>query len=220
MKEKGSKNFLSSAFTDLMASLAIIFILLTVLFIRYSSQGSQKGKEALRSQLAEVLDRNQLPLEQDVNDPLSLSVRLSDSLLKFSTNSSTISNDGEKFIDRFFPALTKELCSDKLRNRLDAIIIEGHTDDTGEQTNNGSSNNIRLSQNRSFSVLTRALSGLKNNQNLYDCLSKLALASGRGASVPILVNNEYKPDLSRRVEIKIRVKSSEQDYFLKERQRY
>ncbi len=217
MKEKESKNFLSSAFTDLMASLAVIFILLTVVFIKNASERSKEGKEAVRTQLAEVLDKNNLPLEQDVNDPLTLSVRVSERLLKFSSGSAALSAAGADFLDGFIPALAKQLCSEQIRSRLDAVIIEGHTDRSGESSADGTGSNIRLSQSRSFSVLSRTLSAVRHDADLYGCVLKLVLASGRGSSVPIELDGDYRPDLSRRVEIKVRVKSNEQEYFQKEK---
>lgn len=217
MKAKESKNFLSSSFTDLMASLAVIFILLTVVFIKSSSERSKEGKKAVRSQLAGVLDKNNLPLVQDANDPLTMSVRVSENLLKFASGSAVLSDAGGQFMDQFFPALAAELCAEPMRSSIDAVIVEGHTDKSGEGAAGGTSNNIRLSQNRSFSVLSRGLAAVRHDQPLYDCVLKLILASGRGSSVPIMVDNDYSSDQSRRVEIKIRVKSHEQEYFLKEK---
>ncbi len=216
MKKAPSHNFLNSSFTDLMASLAVIFILLTVVFIRSASQRSEKGKEAVRSGIAEVLDKNNLPLEQDPADPLTLSVRVSENLLKFPVNGATLSPAGNDFLDGFFPALAKQLCAPELRERLDAVVIEGHTDRSGEAGPTGIGHNIKLSQNRSFSVLSRGLAAVHEDPELYDCLLKLALASGRGSSAPIAVDGDYSADMSRRVEIKIRVKSNEQTYFLKD----
>lgn len=216
-QEKESKNFLLNSFTDLMASLAVIFILLTVVFIKNSSDRSKIGKQAVRTQLAGVLDKNKLPLVQDATDPLTLSVRVSESLLKFTTNSASLSDAGGQFLDQFIPSLAAELCAEPMRSQLDAVIIEGHTDRTGESTAAGSASNIRLSQSRSFSVLSRALTAVQPDQRLYDCLLKLATASGRGSSIPMMTQEVYSPDLSRRVEIKIRVKSSEQEYFSKEK---
>ena len=125
MIEKGSKNFLSSAFTDLMASLAVIFILLTVVFIKNASDRSKKGKEAVEMQLAEVLGKNNLPIDQDAHDPLTLVVRMNEALLQFPTNSAVLSAAGGQFLDQFFPALASELCADKIRSTLDAVMIDG-----------------------------------------------------------------------------------------------
>jgi len=215
MKESKSGSFLVNSFTDLMASLAVIFILLTVVFIKYASERSEKGKQVIRQSLAEVLDKDQLPLVQDPNDPLSLSVRVSEDYLKFPLNSSSISLVGTRFIERFFPSLAEQLCQEEIRTKLDSVIIEGHTDKSGEDKDWGSNQNIRLSQQRALAVLVQGLNSLKDHPDLHGCLLKLASASGRGASSPVVQEGTYSADLSRRVEIKIRVKSNEQEFFSK-----
>lgn len=215
MSESKSTGFLANSFTDLMASLAVIFILLTVVFIKSASEKSEKTKEAVRKGLAEVLDRNQLPLEQDPADPLVLSVRVSESLLKFAINSAKVSSAGVEFINGFFPTLAEQLCKEEVRAQLDSLVIEGHTDRTGEETNQGTNRNIQLSQERALSVLTQALNSLRAKPELHECLLRIASASGRGSRRPVIVENKYDSDLSRRVEIKIRVKSTEQDFFTK-----
>lgn len=199
-----------------MASLAVIFILLTVVFIKNASERSQKGKEELRQGLAEVLDKNQLPLVQDPADPLSLSVRVNENLLKFPLNSASVSPAGVGFLAGFIPALAKQLCQEDLRKSLDSVVIEGHTDRSGEESVVGTGRNIRLSQERAFSVLSQALNSLRSYPQLHECLLKLASASGRGSRSPVINDGTYSADLSRRVEIKIRMKSNEQKFFLKE----
>ena len=215
MKESKSSSFLVNSFTDLMASLAVIFILLTIVFIKYASERSEKGKEEIRKSLAEVLDKDQLPLVQDPKDPLSLSVRVSESYLKFPLNSTTVSTAGIEFIHRFFPSLAEQLCQEEIRTKLDSVVIEGHTDKSGEEKEWGSNRNIRLSQQRALAVLVQGLNALREKPELHGCLLKLASASGRGASNPVVQEGEYNADLSRRVEIKIRVKSNEQEFFNK-----
>lgn len=212
MKSAASQNeFLSHSFTDLMASLAVIFILLTVVFIRNASQRTEKTKDAVRSGLAELLEKNKLPLRQDPNDPLALRVAVPEKELKFPLNSAALSPQGERFVDGFMPALVRQLCSEPIRSRLDGVIIEGHTDRSGESTPEGMRRNIRLSQSRSFSVLDRSLQAVRSDPGLSACLLKLASATGRGSSVPVMGAGGYSPELSRRVEILIRVKSSEQE---------
>ncbi len=204
-------DFLAHSFTDLMASLAVIFILLTVVFIRSASQRSEKTKDEVRNGLAEVLEKNKLPLRQDPNNPLALRVAVDEKVLKFPVNSAAISAEGEQFVDGFMPQLVKQLCTEPVRSRLDAIIIEGHTDRSGENTPDGMRRNIKLSQARSFSVLDRAIQSVRANPELSDCLLKVASATGRGSAVPVMGAGGYSPDLSRRVEILIRVKSTEQE---------
>lgn len=209
---KGTESsFLSAAFTDLMVSLAVIFIMLTVVFIREASSRSQKGKEMVRSSLSEILKKNQLPLKQDPNDPLVMSVSVRENDLKFQVNSANLSPEGAQFVESFMPGLTQQLCSEPMRSSVDAVIIEGHTDRSGENGEEGMRRNIKLSQNRSFAVLERALLSVKADPKLTECLLSLTSATGRGSRVPVEVKGIYSADLSRRVEIKIRVKSREQE---------
>lgn len=210
MKGEDSKSFLANSFTDLMASLAVIFILLTIVFIRNSAEKSKKEAEEVRKSIAEVVDKNSLPLVEDPNDPLSMSVRMGEEWLKFDLGSALVSKAGVEFLGRFIPSLAEQLCREDIRARLDAVLIEGHTDQSGEDRAMGTNNNIRLSQERAFSVLTHSLSALRDKPTLRDCLLKLASASGRGSSFPIIQEGEYRADLSRRVEIRIRSKSNEQ----------
>jgi flagellar motor protein MotB len=208
-EDGATPGFLSHAFTDLMASLALIFILLSVVFINNASKKRENDKELIKSSLSEVLEKNKLPLRQDPNDPLVLAVSVSEDVLKFPLNGAALSPAAAKFVDQFAPALTEQLCADSIRSKVDAIIIEGHTDRSGESGPEGTRRNIRLSQNRSFAVLERALQAVQNDPAMSECLLKLASATGRGSGVPIEVNGEYSAEQSRRVEIKIRVKSSE-----------
>jgi outer membrane protein OmpA-like peptidoglycan-associated protein len=203
--------FLSSAFTDLMISIAIVFILLSVVFIREASRRSRRDKEVIRTSLSELLKENQLPLKQEPSDPLVMSVSMGEDVLKFPLNSTAVSEAGNRFLDRFIPELLGQLCSPAIRSKVDAVLIEGHTDRSGEATADGVRRNIRLSQSRSFSVLERSLQSLKSNGSLSECFLSLASATGRGSRVPVEAGGQYSADLSRRVEIKIRVKSSEQN---------
>lgn len=211
MREGATPSFLSHAFTDLMASLAVIFILLSVVFISNASKKRENDKELIRSSLSEVLEKNKLPLRQDPTDPLVLIVSVGEDLLKFPLNSAALSVGGSKFLDQFAPALTEQLCSDSIRGKIDSIIIEGHTDSSGETSADGTRRNIRLSQNRSFAVLDRSLQAVQGHKTMSECLLKLASATGRGSRIPVEINGHYEADKSRRVEIKIRVKSSEQE---------
>lgn len=194
-----------------MASLAVIFILLSVVFIHNASKKRENDKDLIKSSLSEVLEKNKLPLRQDPNDPLMLAVSVGEDVLKFGLNSATLSPAGTKFLDEFSPELTEQLCSDAVRSKIDSIIIEGHTDRSGELNPDGTRRNIRLSQNRSFAVLERALVAVQKRADLAECLLKLTSATGRGSQTPVETDGEYDADLSRRVEIKIRVKSSEQN---------
>lgn len=214
MKEStGTSGFLASTLTDLMTSLAVIFILLSVVFIHNASKRGERGKEAIRNSLSELLAKNQLPIRQDPGDPLTIAVSVGENVLKFPIASSEISQAGAEFLEQFIPPLSKQLCSDEIREKIDAVIIEGHTDRSGETNANGTQKNIRLSQERSFAVLSRALRSVEKQPELSECLLELVSATGRGSRVPVIQEGVYQPEQSRRVDIKIRVRSSEQEFL-------
>lgn len=211
MEGAGTQTF-ASTLTDLMTSLAVIFILLLVVFLKQSHDQSRKAKDEVRDQLSAFLTQKSLALKQDGEDPLTLTVMVGESQLRFPVNGFGLSPDGQEFVNGFFKNFATKICDPALRDKVDAVVIEGHTDTSGEKTPEGVRRNISLSQKRSYSVLEQALQSVQGDQPTYECLLKLTSANGRGSRVPMLVNNEYNADLSRRVEIKIRVKSSEQQF--------
>lgn len=208
----GGAQAFASTLTDLMTSLAVIFILLLVVFLKQSHDQSKKAKDQVRAQLEGFLEQKSLQLKQDPDDPLKLTVMVSESQLRFPLASAALSADGTAFVSGFFRNLAQQLCDPKLREKVDSIVIEGHTDTSGERTPEGVRNNILLSQKRSYSVLEAALGSVQGDPATYECLLKLTSANGRGSRMPVLVNNMYNPDLSRRVEIKIQVRSAEQQF--------
>lgn len=200
-----------STLTDLMTSLAVIFILLLVVFLKQAHDQSKNTKDQIQEQLKEQLAQQKLELRSDPEDPLSLNVAVGEDVLRFPLGSAALSPQGRGFISDFFANFSKTVCAPELRSKIDSIVIEGHTDRSGEKTREGVKNNIALSQRRSYSVLEQALASAQNTPETYECLLKLSSASGRGSRTPILsAAGEYLSDQSRRVQIRIRVKSSEQ----------
>ena len=202
----------ASTLTDLMTSLAVIFVLLLVVFLKQSHDQSTKAKDQVREQLGKFLEQTSLALKQDPEDPLKLTVMVGETQLRFPVGGSALSPQGSEFVSGFFKNFATKICDPVMREKVDSVVIEGHTDTSGEKTPEGVRNNISLSQRRSYSVLEQALKSVQNDPPIYECLLKLTSANGRGSRSPILVNTVYDPDLSRRVEIKIRVRSSEQQF--------
>ena len=207
--QQGTQAF-ASTLTDLMTSLAVIFILLLVVFLKQSHGKSQQAKDEVREQLNAVLTEKKLNVNQDPDDPLTLTVKVGENQLRFAYGSGALSPEGQKFVGGFFDTFAKRVCDKSLRDKIDSILIEGHTDQAGEKTPEGVRANIILSQRRSFAVLEHALKSVQNSPDIQDCLLKLSSATGRGSQSPVTVNGQYSADDSRRVEIRIRVRSSEQ----------
>jgi chemotaxis protein MotB len=226
---------LASSLTDLMTSLAVIFILLLVASHNNEQKklaDTQAGLEnALRDldnakkktgiTRTEILEELKKALqsfaaqgvraENDPRDPLGLLVIVPENLLKFAVNEDKIPPGGVDFLRSFTPKLATAIC-DRFREEISAIIIEGHADSSGTDEIN-----LPLSQARSMAVVRESLNVLKFTTNSSapsdprDCFLKFLLASGRGSREPILdaEGGEDKPR-SRRVEFKIRVRSLEQ----------
>lgn len=209
----GSTQVFASTMTDLMTSLAVIFILLLVVFLKQAHDQSRKAKDEVRNKLESFLEQKSLALKQDPEDPLKLTVMVGESQLRFPVGSAALSQDGAAFVNSFFHNLATTVCDAKLREKVDSVVIEGHTDTSGEKTPEGVRKNIRLSQQRSYSVLEQALTSVQADPELYQCLLTLTSANGRGSRMPVLVNGTYDPDQSRRVEIKVQVRSAEQQFI-------
>jgi outer membrane protein OmpA-like peptidoglycan-associated protein len=138
-------------------------------------------------------------VEADRVDPRVLRVVIPESLLNFESGRSTLTAPAERFVATVVPSYAAMLCGD-LRDEVEGVVIEGHTDDLG-----GDALNLRLSQERSLSVLIRALDAIREAApEAYDCFSQLASASGRGKQ-DLVYDDEQHPDreLSRRVVLKI-----------------
>ncbi len=211
-KRTSSSSVFASTLTDLMTSLAVVFILLLVVFIKQAHDQSRIAKQTVEEQLTSLLEQDSLALRQDPNDPLNMAVMVDESRLRFSLGEASLSPAGASFVASFFRSFATRLCSPALRDKIDSIVIEGHTDTSGERTPDGVRQNIALSQRRSYSVLEHALKSVQGSPETYECLLKFASATGRGSRSPVVVGSAYSPELSRRVEIKIRVKSAEQQF--------
>ncbi|MCM2321794.1 MAG: hypothetical protein NDJ90_00865 [Oligoflexia bacterium] len=208
----GGNQAFASTLTDLMTSLAVIFILLLVVFLKQAHDQSKKAKEEVHQQLGFLLEEKSLALRQDPEDPLKLIVMVGESQLRFPLGSARLSPEGASFVSGFFRNFATRVCSPELRPKIDSVVIEGHTDTSGEKTPVGIRNNILLSQKRSYSVLEEALASVQAAPATYECLLKLTSANGRGSRVPIMIDGAYNADLSRRVDIKIQVRSAEQQF--------
>ncbi len=195
----------SHSFTDLMTSLAVIFILLLVASLNNAFSESDDAKDDLRKQVADELRKLNLTITEDPNDPYTQIINLDEDKVKFEFNKAELKPEGKELIGRLFRVLTPKLCESSLSGKIESVIIEGHTDSSGNNTSRGKILNIGLSQGRAFAVFSEAVVALDHDAGeQVDCLRSLASAVGRGSSRPLHGAEDSK---SRRVEVKIRVKA-------------
>ena len=216
---------LSSSLTDLMTSLAVIFILLLVASYNNEQQKIQDelGKTPItRNEILVALKRalkefaaQGVETKNDPRDPLNLLVIVPAGLLEFAWGKAEIPLRGMRFLGDLTPRLAETVCDkEDVRKEISAIVIEGHTDSSGPEVNN-----LQLSQARAMAVAREVLNVLSapttapsNPSKVRTCFLDFLSASGRGSSEPIKneTTDREDPERSRRVVFKIRVRSFEQ----------
>lgn len=206
---------LASSFTDLMTSLAVIFILLLCITNNEARQQSINMRNIILLKLKKELNvftQRGLKIKQDPKDPLALLIIVPKGLLDFKVDQSEIPPKGKDFLALFIPKLANVVCDKKFRDDINSIVVEGHTDSTGTDQYNW-----ELSQKRSMAVVDESLNILDSkNPHLRDDFVEFISASGRGRTDLIKNSNGTENrGLSRRVIFKIRVRSIEQRVITK-----
>lgn len=209
-KHRSSNNGLGSSLTDLMTSLMVIFVLLLVATLNNATAEGENTRNLILDELRRDLQdfaRQGIRVEPDPADPLGLIVLVPSGLMDFSLDGTEIPEKGVAFLDSFVPRLAGTACSERYRNEISSIVVEGHTDSTGTDEHN-----IPLSQQRSLSVVQKTLEVLGQKQpQSKECFLDFLSANGRGRKEPMLDSNGNEDkDRSRRVVFKIRVRSLEQ----------
>lgn len=207
--EEGNGYWIS--FSDLMSGVLIIFMLLFIYKI-LDYQNNIESKEAmiesLSSTRAQIITMLQEEFEkEDIDiliDPKTGAIRLSEAIL-FDYGRNELKEEGKSFLQKFIPIYVRILFSDeKIKSQVSQIIIEGHTDDSGDYIYN-----LKLSQERALSVV-EYLIGDGFNYDYKNDLQYNLTANGRSFSE--LITNEdstVNADASRRVEIKFRLNEEE-----------
>jgi outer membrane protein OmpA-like peptidoglycan-associated protein len=196
--------------TDLMTSLAIVFILLFAAQITKTSSAAQSelqdNKEDVQTALRDHIQRLGLSLDTDPRDPLLLLIVVPENLLTFEFGKSTLSPTAEQFLIDALPFYVRALCG-PLRDKIDSLAIEGHTDDHGSDVFN-----LKLSQERSLAVMVKGLEVIQASEPAsYHCFQEITSAAGRGRQDLIYESTAVVDrEQSRRVIFKIRLRSAEQ----------
>lgn len=215
--EDAQENIFWVTMSDLLLGLAIIFIVLFVLAMTGYSQSKaeeQQVKSEVAADLAQELKSKNIDAQVDA---LTGSVKLSD-LQLFQLGSADLSQEGRNFLDKFIPVYVNAIFDNpKISEKLENIIIQGHTD---SQTFAGINSkdeqfvrNMELSTQRANEV-AKYIFYTPYNKKYSENLHKLLIVEGKSYSEPVLVNGKEDYAKSRRVELKLVVKSTNLQDFL------
>ncbi|MDD3013657.1 MAG: OmpA family protein [Candidatus Gastranaerophilales bacterium] len=208
MAEDNTSSSLSTSITDLMTSIAVIFILLLVVYINHSFQEVQKGSASRREKVLKGLTLSNIKAKNDKNDPLAIVFAVNGDELQFDINKYNIKSKGQIYLRQFTPKLIKSICSPDSVKDIESVNIIGYTDSDGNDEQN-----LELSQGRALEVLKFALNKTGLNPQKKECLLRLSSTNGRGERNLLPLGTRAGKEnkrISRRVEFKIRVKSYEQ----------
>ena len=196
--------FFTTGVTDLMTSVAIIFVLLFVVALQpapIASVSADPTDSNARDILMSQFERLGLPIEKDPDDPQLLLLIMPESLLNFDFGRATLRPAAEAYLQKVIPQYASAFCG-PFRSLIESVTIEGHTDDVGEDRRN-----LRLSQERAFRVMVKAMDILQGRPE-DDCFQQITTASGRGKQdLWYGIDQRLSRDKSRRVVFKIRLQA-------------
>ena len=196
--QHGSNDAFAGGITDLMTSLAVIFILLLTAYVTREETPQPRQEplsEASSGELQKQLEPHRLFIESEPARPDVLSVVVPDAVLNFEFGKSTLLPSGHVFLEDTMPNYAVMMCGSEGSN-VQSFVIEGHTDDLGDDLRN-----LKLSQERSFAVMVKGLEVIRESMPwAYECFQQKTSANGRGKQDLIrLDDGGIDRDKSRRV---------------------
>ncbi len=206
----GEGNIFWTTMSDLLLGLAIIFMVLFVLAMTGFTQDSVKAKQSQMEASKELVEKlKEANIDAKV-DAMTGDVKISD-LELFEVNSYVLSPKGKQYLDKLVPIYIENIFANaELESNITNIVVQGHTD--SQQFANLSTENEQYVRNMTLS-LQRANSVAEyifrtNFNKMYEeKLRKMLVVEGRSYSDPVLVDGVEDFAKSRRVELKLKVKT-------------
>jgi len=211
--------------SDMMSGLMMVFLFIAIAFMIQIQSEQQAVKE-----IAMTYRQSQQSLNKDLHKEFEKDLKkwgaeiTKDNIFRFNspdvlfkTGSSEISSQFKKILNDFFPRYIKILTSDKYKNEIDEIRVEGHTSNgwgASKSKENIYLNNNGLSQSRANNVLTYCY---KNNSKIVvdnrRWLEQQFRANGM-AFARLIYKQDGRQDYkkSRRVEFRVLTKAQEKIY--------
>lgn len=197
--------------SDLMTGLMMIFMLISAAFMLRVEQTTTlvvKEYQETKSDLSRALQNEFAQNLKQWNAEMlgDMTIRFKDPNVLFDTGSATIKPSFKEILNDFIPRYIKIITSEKYKNSIKEIRIEGHTSkkwasNTDELT--AYIKNMRLSQERAQSALEYILSLLSIKQN-QTWIREHLTANGFSSSKPVKrKDGSIDEDSSQRVEFRI-----------------
>lgn len=153
--------------------------------------------------LKEEFDDSDLEVEVDAQTG---AITFNSNIL-FEYNKDALKEGGTEFLDEFLPRYASVLLSDKYKDYISEIIIQGHTDQNGTYLYN-----LDLSQKRAYSVAEYCLGDDSKvlDEKALESMRSVVSVGGSSYSDPVYDDDgKIDEDASRRVEILFRLKDEE-----------
>lgn len=204
-KELHEDNPFSMSIGDLMAGLLLIFMLLlssTMLRLEEEKERElgpiEKQKQIKKELIQELMEKFKGKAEVD---PQTGAIRIKDSVF-FESDEFILQQSGKDFLNNFIPGYSSTLLSDRYRDQIAQIVIEGHTDNLRDYAYN-----LDLSLNRASSVVKYIFTYEFLDFPHKEEFRKLLSANGRSFAEPRASNATSSGRAqNRRVEFKFRFK--------------
>lgn len=205
------ENAFSLSTGDLMAGLLFIFILLLMGAMLRVQEKEEKDEEIVRM-YDEIKTQLYIDLQEEFKDDLktwsatidsTLCIRFQEPSMLFDNNQAILKPRFKEILEDFFPRYIAVLNRDNVRDNIEEIRIEGHTDSNGDYFYN-----MELSQNRTRAVLQFCMDIIE--EEAFDWTRTLVTANGLSSSRPILKDGVEDKELSRRVEFRVRTNAEKQ----------
>ena len=222
------------SYSDMMAALLLIFILIISFTILQSQKQYEIKEEELIAQQElvaeqqEIMEEQQKQLDELIGirteliealkeefngTDLSVSVDSKtgsialDSSILFDSGQYELKDTGQEFLRKFLPKYINVLTGKQFKEYVSEIIIEGHTDTQGDYLYN-----LELSQKRALSVASLCLDSEQAvlKEKKLEELRKIVTANGKSYSNPVFdADGNVDADASRRVEFLFRLKDED-----------
>jgi outer membrane protein OmpA-like peptidoglycan-associated protein len=202
-----SENPFLISFSDLIAALLLVFVLTFVMtaFTLQKERETHEAERKLRESQQDITEKivkmlmnqfqNEYHLPVQIH-PDTGTITVSEGIL-FDYNSAELTPNGQAFLQNFIPKYSDVLFRDpNVRDKIAAVIVEGHTDSVGSYRFN-----MKLSLRRALSVIEYIFS----SKDFPDFQYQTQLQENLNASGRSKAELKNTPTLSRRVEFKFRV---------------